>query len=148
VARKTRAQLGLTPLITFDHSDRRRRLGGHLPSVAQYSKAFLAFHKLYPWVTEFATWNEANYYGEPTAGDPKRVCRLLPGAASRLFGAARSSPPSCSISKIRDRRFRWCKWAREFVSYAHTQPKYWGLHNYVSANAPLGDGRPSSSWRP
>jgi hypothetical protein len=122
--------LGLTPLITFDHSD---RPGGRLPSVAQYSKAFLLFHRLYPWVTDFATWNEANYYGEPTASRPKRV--------AEYYLALRKDCPSCTIlaaELLDDDNPKVAvpdvRWAREFVRYAHRQPAYWGLHNYVSAN--------------
>jgi hypothetical protein len=125
--------LGLTPLITFDHSDR-HGAGGRLPSVAQYSRAFLAFHRRYPWVTDFATWNEANYYGEPTAGHPRRV--------AGYYLALRRDCPSCTIlaaelldlDNPRD-AVGDVTWAREFIRYAHTQPEYWGLHNYVGANA-------------
>jgi hypothetical protein len=123
--------LGLTPLITFDHSD---RPGGRLPSVAQYSKAFLLFHRLYPWVTDFATWNEANYYGEPTAGDPKRV--------AGYYLALRRDCPTCTIlaAELLDldnprEAAGFVTWARALIHYAHTQPQYWGLHNYVGANA-------------
>jgi hypothetical protein len=124
--------LGLTPLITFDHSDRPGR-GGDLPSVAQYSRAFRAFRKRYPWVTEFATWNEANYYGEPTAGNPKRV--------AAYYLALRRDCPTCTIlaAELLDlnnprEAVGEVKWARELIRYAHTQPAYWGLHNYASAN--------------
>jgi hypothetical protein len=129
--------LGLTPLITFDRSDR-KGLGGRLPSVAQYSRAFLAFRERYPWVTEFATWNEANYYSEPTAGNPRRV--------AGYYLALRRDCPTCTIlaAELLDidnprQAVDEVEWARELVRYAHTQPEYWGLHNYVSANT-LSDG--------
>lgn len=124
--------LGMTPLITFNHSDRPGR-ARRLPSVAQYSKAFLSFRKLYPWVTEFATWNEANYYGEPTAGDPRRV--------AGYYLALRRDCPTCTIlaAELLDinnarQAVGEVRWARAFIRDAHTQPEYWGLHNYVSAN--------------
>ncbi|HUB76031.1 MAG TPA: hypothetical protein VL977_03195 [Solirubrobacteraceae bacterium] len=123
---------GLTPLITFDRSARRGH-GGQLPSVAQFSRAFLAFHKLYPWVTEFATWNEANYYGEPTARSPRR--------AARYYLALRRDCPTCTIlaPELLDLRsprqaVPMVRWARAFIRAAHTQPGYWGLHDYASAN--------------
>jgi hypothetical protein len=126
--------LGLTPLITFDHSDRHGPGGRRLPSVAQYSNAFLMFHRRYPWVTDFATWNEANYYGEPTATNPKRV--------AGYYLALRRDCPSCTIlaAELLDlnnprEAVGEVKWARELIRYAHTQPAYWGLHNYASANA-------------
>jgi hypothetical protein len=124
--------LGLTPLITFDRSDRSGRRG-RLPSVAQYSTAFLAFRKAYPWVTEFATWNEANYYGEPTARNPRRV--------AGYYLAMRRDCPTCTIlaAELLDldnprEAVAEVKWARELIHYARTQPEYWGLHNYASAN--------------
>lgn len=123
---------GLTPLITFDHSDRKGQ-GGALPTVSKYSRAFREFRELYPWVTDFATWNEANYYGEPTARHPKRV--------AEYYLALRRDCPSCTVlaaelldddnPKVAVSEVRW---AREFVRYAHRQPANWGLHNYVSAN--------------
>jgi hypothetical protein len=67
---------GLTPLVTFDHSGRPGERHT-LPSVAQYNDAFLAFHRLYPWVTQFVTWDESNFSLEPTATSR----RVLRGAA-------------------------------------------------------------------
>jgi hypothetical protein len=123
---------GLTPLITIDHSDRPHQ-ATKLPTVAQYSKAFLKFHKRFPWVTQFATWNEANYYGEAIAQHPER--------AAEYYLALRKDCPKCTILAaelldISDPReaVPEVKWADEFMHYAHTQPAYWGLHNYVSAN--------------
>jgi hypothetical protein len=123
---------GLTPLITIDHSNRAHQ-ATKLPTVAQYSAAFLKFHKRFPWVTQFATWNEANYYGEAIARHPKR--------AADYYLALRKDCPKCTILAaelldITDPReaVPEVKWADEFMRYAHTQPGYWGLHNYVSAN--------------
>jgi hypothetical protein len=123
---------GLTPLITFDHSDLKGR-SRVLPSVAQYSRAFLAFHKRWPWVTDFATWNEANYFGEATAGNPKRV--------AGYYLALRHDCPRCTVLAaelldINNRReaINEVTWAHEFVRWAGREPEYWGLHNYVSAN--------------
>jgi hypothetical protein len=123
---------GLTPLITIDHSDRAHQ-ATKLPTVAQYSKAFLKFRKRFPWVTQFATWNEANYYGEAIARNPKR--------AAEYYLVLRKDCPHCTILAVElldisDPReaVPEVKWAREFMHYAHTQPAYWGLHNYVSAN--------------
>jgi len=125
--------LGFTPLITFDHSDlpgRDRRL----PSVAEYSAAFTAFHRAYPWVTDFATWNEANYYGEPTASHPRRV--------AGYYLALRRDCPSCTVlaAELLDinnprEAVGEARWAHQFIAYAHREPAYWGLHNYVGANS-------------
>jgi hypothetical protein len=123
---------GLTPLITFDHSDLRGRVA-QLPTVAQFSKAFLAFRERWPWVKDFATWNEANYFGEPTASNPQRV--------AGYYLALRRDCPTCTILAAelldignRKEAIDEVTWAGEFVHYARREPEYWGLHNYVSAN--------------
>jgi hypothetical protein len=123
---------GLTPLITFEHSYLHGRVW-RLPSVANFSKAFLAFRKRWPWVKEFATWNEANYFGEPTAGYPRRT--------AQYYLALRRDCPSCTILAAelldinnRTEAVNEVTWAREFVHYAGREPEYWGLHNYVGAN--------------
>ncbi|MGH2855003.1 MAG: hypothetical protein ACRDLF_12530, partial [Solirubrobacteraceae bacterium] len=63
---------GVHPLISFEHSwiaHRHRRL----PSAAQLARQFRVLHARYPWVTDFATWNEANYCGQPTCHSPALV---------------------------------------------------------------------------
>jgi len=123
---------GMTPLITFDHSDRRGQ-AGRLPSVAQFSHAFRGLHKRYPWVTQFVTWDEANYYGEAIARYPKR--------AAAYYLALRRDCPHCAIGAadlldIANRRqaVPEIRWARELMRYAHVRPAHWALNNYVGAN--------------
>lgn len=123
---------GATPLISFDH-DAISSKPRTLPTVRQYSTAFLAFRKAYPWVTEFATWDEANYRLEATANDPQRV--------AAYYLALRRDCPSCTIlaadlvdlpggrEAVDD-----TTWARELIHYLHAQPGYWGLNDYVGAN--------------
>jgi hypothetical protein len=122
----------LTPLITFDHSGATGRKH-MLPSVALYAKLFLRFRALFPWVTEFVTWDESNFFNEPTAGDPKRV--------AEYYLALRHDCPTCTILATDlldipnpDFAVPMVKWAREFIRYAHVQPEYWGLNNYIGAN--------------
>jgi hypothetical protein len=123
---------GLTPLITFDHVVGSVRTQRRLPSVAQFSNAFLRFRKLYPWVTDFETWDEANFYLEGTAFNPKR--------AAQFYLALRRDCPSCTIlaSDLLDvpktEAVPMVKWVDAFIRYAHTQPAYWGLNNYFGAN--------------
>ena len=123
---------GMTPLVTFDHSDRRGQTR-RLPSVAQFSRAFLKIHKLYPWVTQFVTWDEANYYGEKIAQRPK--------VAASYYLALRRDCPHCMIAAAdllditnRHQAVPEVKWARELMHYAHARPAYWALNNYVGAN--------------
>jgi hypothetical protein len=122
----------LTPLISFDHSGRPGKQRS-LPSVAQYSDAFVKLHRLYPWVTEFITWDEANFYSEPTANNPQRVVDY--------YDAIRGACPQCTVLAadlldIDNPRYAVpeVKWAHEFIADAHTQPPYWALNDYVGAN--------------
>ena len=123
---------GLTPLITFDHSDRRGQ-AQRLPSVAQFSRAFRQFRQRYPWVKQFVTWDEANYYGEAIAQHPK--------LAAEYYLALRRDCPHCTIAAadlldITNRRqaVPEVQWARELMRYAHARPSFWALNNYVGAN--------------
>jgi hypothetical protein len=122
----------LSVLITFDRSG---RPGRHykLPSVAQYSRAFLAFRALYPWVTQFVTWDEANFYPEPTSTHPER--------AARFYEALRSDCPTCTILApdlldMSDRRYAVpaVKYAHELLADLPVTPRYWALNDYVGAN--------------
>src|SRR4051794_18522565 len=56
---------GVQPLVTFGHSrlDGRRRV---LPTPSRFKYEFRRFRHRYPWVKDYATWNEANHCGEPT----------------------------------------------------------------------------------
>ena len=123
---------GLTPLITFDHAAPPLRRA--LPSVAQFSALFLELRRLYPWVTEFLTWNESNYYGEPTATRPGRV--------ARYYVVLRHDCPSCTIVApdvldITDPRYALdeVRWVHEFIRALGFEPSIWALNDYVGANS-------------
>ena len=123
---------GLTVMITFDHVIGNVHTQQALPSVAKFSKAFLKLRQLFPWVTQFETWDEANFYLEGTSFNPKR--------AAQYYLALRRDCPSCTIlaSDLLDvpktEAVPMVKWAHEFIRYAHRQPAYWGLNNYFGAN--------------
>lgn len=123
---------GLTPLITIDHSDRKGK-SRQLPTVAQFSQAFQQFRRLYPWVTEFVTWDEANYYGEEISHHPKRAAEYYLALRRDCQTCTILAPDLLDITKSRQ-AVPMLRWAREFVHYAHTQPAYWALNNYVGAN--------------
>jgi hypothetical protein len=122
---------GLTPLVSFDHVGISGNIRS-LPSVASYSAAFRAFRRRFPWVTQFVTWDEVNYYSEATAFDPQRV--------AGYYLALRHDCASCTVLAAdlvdvpRDAGVPLATWAHEFIRYAHVQPEYWGLNNYVGAN--------------
>jgi hypothetical protein len=116
---------GVQPLVTFDRS----RLPGRgriLPTPAQLQTQFRAFRKRYPWVRDYSTWNEANFGGQATASKPQLVARYYRALKSacpqcRVLGADLLDLPSMS------------RWVKAFTKVAG-QPRYWGLHNYVTAN--------------
>jgi len=116
---------GVEPLITFGPS----RLPGqrrNWPSTAQFVAQFKAFRARYPWITTFATWNEANFCGQETCRHPELV--------ARYYKAMKRACPSCRVlgADLLDLK-SMDKWIKRFVKVAG-QPKYWGFHNYVTAN--------------
>ncbi len=117
---------GVHPLISFEHSWRARR---HrlLPSAAQLAHQFRVLHARYPWVTDFATWNEANYCGQPT-------CRS-PGLVAAYYRRMRAICPSCNVlgAELLDvgGMATWAERLRHALGY---EPGIWGLHNYIGAN--------------
>jgi hypothetical protein len=119
---------GTVPLITFGHSRGANR-ANHLPTPASFARQFRRFHARYPWVTDFATWNEANNCGEPTCGHPgtvalywnamRRICRQ---PRCRILAAELLDTPNLT------------SWIQGFRLHATNAPLYWGLHNYVDTN--------------
>jgi hypothetical protein len=81
----------------------------------------------YPWVHEFATWNEANYCGEKTCHRPQLV--------AGYYRALSRACPQCRIlaAELLDMP-GMAAWVKAFVHAARVQPAYWGLHNYLDAN--------------
>jgi hypothetical protein len=110
---------GLTPLVTFDRS---RKRTSHNPSAAQMATSLKDVRKRYPFVKEFATWNEANINKKPET-------------VARWWLAMRKACPSCTIlgTDLLDRN-NVGTWAQRFVKAAKRTPKVWGLHNYTDAN--------------
>jgi hypothetical protein len=110
---------GLTPLVTFDRS---RKRTARNPTPAQMGSLVKAFRKRYPWVKEFATWNEANINKQPAT-------------VAKWWLAMRAACPSCTVlgADLLDRS-NVGSWAQRFAKAARRTPKVWGLHNYVDAN--------------
>ncbi len=119
---------GVEPLVSFNHSRVHREL---LPTPNVFVEEFRRVRARYPWVTHFATWNEANVCGQPTC----RREKLLAAFYRRL----RLECPSCKVlaAEMLDMP-NMSKWARRFQRayrrYGVGRPKIWGLHNYVEAN--------------
>ena len=113
------------PLISFMHSRGRNRRA--LPTPLRMRREFRKLRKLYPWVTTFATWNEANHCGEP-------LCRR-PKTAAAYYRELRRACPKCTIlaPEVLDTP-NMVEWVREFSRQLGFTPRRWGLHNYVEAN--------------
>ena len=115
---------GVEPLISFMHSRYERRL---VPTPERLKFEFRRFRQRWPWVTTFATWNEANHCGEPLCHRPK--------LAAAYYRALRRECPTCTIlaPEVLDMP-NMATWVRAFNRRLGYSPKIWGLHNYVEAN--------------
>jgi hypothetical protein len=114
------------PLIGFEQSSLR---DGHkqLPTPAQLGRQFRTLRARYPWVTDFATWNEADYCGQPTCHRP--------GLVAAYYREMRRSCRGCDIlgAELLDEP-NMVAWVRRFQGALHGEPPIWGLHNYIGAN--------------
>src|SRR6476659_7486784 len=115
---------GVSPLISFGHSAASRR---RLPTPERFLFEFRRFRAAYPWVRDYATWNEANHCGEPTCHRPELV--------ASYFRKLRVACPKCRIlgAELLDMP-NMVTWVKAFRHAATVQPKYWGLHNYLDGN--------------
>ena len=117
---------GVAPLIGFGHSRVNRR---QLPTPARFKYNFRQFRSRYPWVTTFATWNEANHCGQPTCHRPQLV--------AAYYRAIRRECPKCTILAAETLDMpNMASWIDAFQKYLGPRdvPRYWGLHNYIDAN--------------
>ena len=116
---------GVEPLVSFMHS----RTGPRRtpPSPERLKHEFRRLRQLYPWVTTFATWNEANHCGEP-------LCRR-PKLAAAYYRVLRRECPSCTIlaPEVLDMP-NMARWVKDFSRALGFRPRLWGMHNYVEAN--------------
>ena len=116
---------GVQPLISFMHSRGANRRA--LPTPQRLRYEFRRLRRLYPWVTTYATWNEANHCGEP-------LCRR-PKTAAAYYRVLRRECPTCTIlaPEMLDMPGMG-RYVREFSRHLGFTPRLWGLHNYVEAN--------------
>jgi hypothetical protein len=112
-------QDNLKPLVTFDRS---RSHTSRNPTAAQMASAIRSFRQRYPFVKEFATWNEANINKQPAT-------------VAQWWLAMRKQCPSCTIlgADLLDRS-NVGTWAKRFEKAAKRPVGIWGLHNYTDAN--------------
>jgi hypothetical protein len=112
------------PLVSFGHSRTDRR---SVPTPERFLFEFRRFRARYPWVREFAAWNEANHCGEPTCHRPRLV--------AAYYRRLRRECPGCRIlaAEVLDMP-NMVSWVRTFRRAVREEPRYWGLHNYIDAN--------------
>lgn len=117
-------EAGVEPLLTFTRLRDNRR---SLPTPERLKHEFLRLRERYPWVTTYATWNEANHCGE-------LLCRR-PKLAAAYYRALRRACPRCTIlaPEMLD-MLGMARWAQDFSRALGFIPRLWGLHNYVEAN--------------
>jgi plastocyanin len=126
---QTARSFGIRPLVSFEHTRGQQCPGRKCkgPSKAQYTKAWKAFHKKYPWVKDISPWNEVNSATQPTGTHPEM--------AALYYNIVRASCRGCTIvaadlldsSNIR-------RYSAAFLAKAKGKPRYWGLHNYTDTN--------------
>jgi hypothetical protein len=114
----------VNPLLSFTHSSADRRW---LPTPERLLYEFRRFRARYPWVTDYATWNEANHCGEPTCHRPELV--------AAYWRKLTRECPTCRIlaAEVLDMP-NMTSWVKAFRRAAKAEPRYWGLHNYLDAN--------------
>ena len=114
----------IRPVITFARS--RTRIH-KVPTRRQVRSTFKQFRKRWPWVREFVASNESNHGGEPTFKKPK--------LAAGFYNDMRKACKRCKIAAATlVEQNNTSAYVRRFMKYAKRRPKYWALHNWVSAN--------------
>jgi hypothetical protein len=114
----------VNPLLSFTHSSSQRR---RLPTPERLLYEFRRFRARYPWVTDYASWNEANHCGEPTCHRPQLV--------AAYWRKLTRECPACRIlaAEVLDMP-NMTSWVKTFRRAAKVEPRYWGIHNYIDAN--------------
>jgi hypothetical protein len=114
----------ITPFITFQHADN----NGRAPTPGQFLNAFRRFRKLFPWVKEFAPWDEATHSTQPTVHNP--------WLAASYYNVLAAHCPGCEITApdILDSDGNVEAWVGSFLEKAHPYPKIWPFNPYNSVS--------------
>jgi hypothetical protein len=107
-----------------------------LPSASQYTKAFLAFHKRWPFVKAFQPWNEVNSTTQPTWTKPQAVVTY--------YSIVKKYCKGCTVlgADIEDlvtpHQADYVVYIKElladFKKAKVAIPQVWGIHNYEDVN--------------
>jgi hypothetical protein len=122
----------IEPLVSFSQSvgSRCPRRPCKLPTVREFTRAFRAFRRRWPFVRVVSPWNEANHRSQPTFKNPKR--------AAQYYNVVRKLCRGCKIvaADVIDET-NMERWLSVFRRTA-IRPRLWGLHNYRDTNPRKG----------
>ena len=134
---------GVEPFVSFNPSAGSRcpRRPCRLPTVRQFTRAFQAFRRRYPFVRTVNPWNEANHRTQPTFASNRSLKRRRwkgPKRAAQFFNVVRRNCRGCRIvaADVIDEA-NMVPWIRVFRRYARGARR-WGLHNYRDTNPRRG----------
>ena len=121
---------GVQPLVIFSQS----RVPGKtrtLPTSAQFSAMIDKLRARYPYVTDFAAWNEANHAGQPSF--------RRPAAVAQFYKILRTKCATCNVlpASLLDNPnlVPWTLQLRKAIlKLGLPEPRIWGLHNYSDVN--------------
>jgi hypothetical protein len=120
------------PLVSFSQSvgSRCPRRPCKLPTVREFTRAFRAFRRRWPFVRVVSPWNEANHRSQPTFRNPRR--------AAQYYNVVRRHCRGCRIvaADVID-EVNMERWLSVFRRTA-IRPRLWGLHNYRDTNPRRG----------
>ncbi|HEX4564112.1 MAG TPA: hypothetical protein VH115_06610 [Solirubrobacteraceae bacterium] len=121
-------------LVAFYHSEHSPTV---LPSVAQYKRDVQKFVKLFPYVRQYQSWDEANrgnvpgYFSSPSANAAAayyqaliRVCNTCTVVGLDILDQQNIAPTLTYISEFR----------RAIGRLRTIMPTIWGLHDYSDVN--------------
>jgi hypothetical protein len=95
--------------------------------MAQYKRAWSAFHKKYPWVRDISPWNEVNSATQPTGARPDLAATYYNVVRANCRGCTIVAADLLDTSNIR-------RYVAAFLAKARGKPRLWGLHNYTDTN--------------
>jgi hypothetical protein len=123
------------PLIAFYHS---RLRPNQLPSVARYTLEIKRFIALYPQITAYSAWNEANR-GTVTAPGESSIRGPSPSQSASYYLALKGACARCTIVGLdvldSTNVASTIRYIHAFQRDVHGHlPSIWGLHNYSDTN--------------
>jgi hypothetical protein len=111
----------------FRNGRYRRTKACRAPSQKTYAAAVKRFIAAYPWVKEYAPWNEANHVSQPTHGNPRLAASYY---KTMLKVARHKTVLAADLLDSSDLG----SYVSRFLRSTHGKGRIWGLHNYEDVN--------------